>query len=336
MIGAVVTVVLEAAGPALLTAMGARDAVLPPALTYLRIRALAAVPVLIVAVGHGAFRGLRDTRTPLVLAVAANAVNAVLSWVLVFPAGLGIAGAAWGTLVAQVGAAAAFLVLGRRAFGAPRVRPDPVLLRRLVRASRHLFLRTAALLAGLVVATAAAARLGTVALAAHQIARELWTLLALLVDGFAIAGQALVAGALGAGRPDVARADARRLLGWGMGLGVALALLYAGLAGPLPRLFTDDAAVLAAVAGVWPVVAAVQVACGPLFVADGILMGAEDYRFLSASTIAASVGVLMPAAVLAVVLRADLLVVWWGMAGMILVRTATAAWRLRSGRWAAS
>ena len=45
--------------------MGARGAVAGPALTYLRIRAFAAVPVLIVAVGHGAFCGVQDMRTPL-------------------------------------------------------------------------------------------------------------------------------------------------------------------------------------------------------------------------------------------------------------------------------
>ncbi|MDP8970244.1 MAG: MATE family efflux transporter, partial [Actinomycetota bacterium] len=214
-IGAALTAGLLVAAPALVALMGATGEVVEPALAYLRIRALAAVPVLVVAVGHGAFRGLRDTRTPLWITVGANVINALLSWLLIYPARLGIAGAAWGTVAAQTGAAMTFLALGRAAFPVPDLRIDLVAMRSLVRISRDLFLRTAALLAGLAVTTAVAARMGTVVVAAHQIARELWTMIALVLDGFAIAGQALIGTALGAGRSDQARADARRLLWWG-------------------------------------------------------------------------------------------------------------------------
>ena len=61
-LGVVVTVVLVAAGPLLVAAMGAAEEVVPHALAYLRIRAFAAVPLLVTQVGHGAFRGLKDTR----------------------------------------------------------------------------------------------------------------------------------------------------------------------------------------------------------------------------------------------------------------------------------
>ncbi|MGH8901728.1 MAG: hypothetical protein ACRDYA_08590 [Egibacteraceae bacterium] len=72
--------------------MGADAEVVPLARTYLRLRALAAAPVLIVAVGHGAFRARKDMRAPLSITAGANATN--------------------------TGAASAFLVLGRRAFPA--------------------------------------------------------------------------------------------------------------------------------------------------------------------------------------------------------------------------
>jgi putative MATE family efflux protein len=204
-LGLLVLGLLQALAPFMLDAMGATGELRPDAIAYLRVRALAAVPVLIVAVGHGAFRGLKDTRTPLWVALAANGVNAVASWALIYPVGLGMVGAAWGTLLAQTGAAVAFLLLARRRLPTPRLRIDPPAMRRIAAISRDLFLRTAALQVGLLIATAAATRLGTTTVAAHQIARELWTMLALVLDGFAIAGQALVATALGAGRPEVAR-----------------------------------------------------------------------------------------------------------------------------------
>jgi putative MATE family efflux protein len=333
-LGLLVLGLLQALAPFVLDAMGATGELRPDAIAYLRVRALAAVPVLIVAVGHGAFRGLKDTRTPLWVALAANGVNAVASWALIYPVGLGMVGAAWGTLLAQTGAAVAFLLLARRRLPTPRLRIDPPAMRRIAAISRDLFLRTAALQVGLLIATAAATRLGTTTVAAHQIARELWTMLALVLDGFAIAGQALVATALGAGRPEVARHDARRLTLYGLAGGTLIGLGYLALAGPLPRLFTSDPAVLAEVRSVWLLIALLQPVGGVAFVLDGVLMGAGDFRFLFWSTAAAALLGLVPLAVLAAVLGTGLLGVWWGMVALMLVRLVTTLWRLRSGRWA--
>jgi putative MATE family efflux protein len=334
-LGLAVLAVLQAAGPLIVSAMGAGGELADPAVGYLRVRALAAVPVLIVAVGHGAFRGLKDTRTPLWVAVGANVVNAVASYLLIYPAGLGIVGAAWGTVIAQTGAALAFLLLARGRFPTPDLRIDVRAMRRIAAISRDLFLRTAALLTGLLIATAAATRLGVTTVAAHQIARELWTMLTLVLDGFAIAAQALIATSLGAGRPDVARADARRLVAYGLGGGTAIGLGYLGLAGVLPGVFTTDADVLAQVADVWVLIALLQPIGGVVFVLDGVLMGAGDFRFLLWSTALASLGGLVPVAVLAVALGLGLVGIWWGMVALMAVRLVTTTWRLRTGRWAA-
>ena len=333
-LGLAVLVVLQAFGPLIIRAMGATGAIAEPALAYLRVRALAAVPVLVVAVGHGAFRGLKDTRTPLWIAVGANAVNAVASFVLIYPVGLGVVGAAWGTVLAQSGAALVFLALARPRFPTPDLRVEPAAMRAIVRISRDLFLRTASLLAGLVVATAVATRMGVTTVAAHQIARELWGMMTLVLDGFAIAGQALVGTALGAGRPAVARADARRLLWWGLAAGTVIGLAYLALQTPLPRVFTTDEAVLAEVASVWLLIALLQPVGGIVFVLDGVLMGAGDFRFLLWSTALASLGGLVPVALLALAFDAGLLGVWWGMATLMAVRLVTTVWRLRTGRWA--
>src|SRR3712207_3160687 len=112
-----------------------RPAVAVPAVVYLRIRAAAATALLIVQVGHGAFRGLQDTRTPLLITIAANIVNGVVSWWLIYPVGLGVAGAAIGTVVAEVGAAGAFLILGARRLSSAGLRVDPAAMREIVRVS---------------------------------------------------------------------------------------------------------------------------------------------------------------------------------------------------------
>lgn len=334
-LGALTTLVLAGGASVLVRAMGATGDVAGAALTYLRIRAFASVPVLVVLVGHGAFRGVKDMRTPLWITVAVNLANAVLSWALIYPAGMGIAGAAVGTLLAQTVGAVTFLALGHRRFSPPGLRVEPDAMRRIAGISRDLFLRTAALLAGMLIATAVAARMGTVTVAAHQIARELWTMLTLVQDGFAIAGQAMIGTALGAGLIAEARGVALRLLRWGAGFGIVVGVTYLLLDGVLPGVFTTDPEVLAAVGTVWVIVALLQPIGGVVFVLDGILMGAADFRFLWWSTALAALGGLVPVSLLALRLGWGLPGIWLGMVVMMVARAVLTVWRLRSGAWAA-
>ena len=67
--------------------------------------------MLVVLAATGVLRGLQDTRTPLVVAAVGAAANVVLNLVLVYGVGLGIAGSALGTVLAQCGMAAAFVVV---------------------------------------------------------------------------------------------------------------------------------------------------------------------------------------------------------------------------------
>ena len=181
------------------------------ALVYLRISLLGVPATLVVLAGTGYLRGLQDTTTPLVVAVVSATANLVLELVLIYGLGFGIGASAWATVVAQIGAATRLRDLGRPG-GARRTRwrsaPHGPTLRRLAVVGGDLFVRTAALRGSFLVATAVAARLGTVALAAHQIAFEIWSFLALTLDAIAIAGQALIGRYLGAGRRG-ARPDGR-------------------------------------------------------------------------------------------------------------------------------
>lgn len=329
-VGVVMAIALAATADLTLGLIGADGEVLGSATTYLRIRAMALPAVLIVTAGHGIFRGYEDTRTPLVITVGLNVVNLVLDPVLIYGAGLGIAGAAVATVIAQWVGALWFL---RRLLGDAGLvtwtRPVWRELRPIVGAARALVVRTASLIAAMTVATAVAARIGTVALAAHQVAFQLWLFLALVVDALAIAGQALVGRELGRGTPDDARAVADRLLVMGGFFGVALGLVMAAGAGLIPALFSDDPAVLDAVHSVYGFVVVMQPLNALVFVWDGVGIGAEDYGYLAMSMVIAAASAL--AVLLAVLPRGwGLPGVWWGLVVLMLVRAVTlAAWRLR-------
>ncbi|MFJ4861258.1 MATE family efflux transporter [Streptomyces sp. NPDC088748] len=330
---AVVAVVLPAA-PSLISLFGASDAVTPYALTYLRISALGIPPMLMVLAATGVIRGLQDTRTPLYVAIGGFALNAGLNVALVYGAGLGIAGSAWGTVTAQCAMAAAYLfvvVRGALRHGAS-LRPDAAGIRACAQAGAPLLVRTLSLRAILMIATAVAARLGDADIAAHQILLSLWSLLAFALDAIAIAGQAIIGRYLGAGDTEGAKAVCRRMVQWGIATGVVLGLLVV-LARPVfIPLFTSDPAVEAALLPALLVVALSQPVSGIVFVLDGVLMGAGDGRYLARAMLL-TLAAFAPAALLVPVLGGGLTALWWAMTLMMVVRMVTLRLRAGSGRW---
>src|SRR5262249_28474321 len=115
------------------------------------------------------------------IAVGANTLNLVLEVLLVYGFGLGISGSAWGTVLAQLAAAAAYLAVLTRAVrreGAS-ARPDVDGIRANASAGSRLAVRTGSLLFAFLVAAAIAARFGDAAVAAHQVAMQVMLFLAL-------------------------------------------------------------------------------------------------------------------------------------------------------------
>ncbi|HEX6417299.1 MAG TPA: MATE family efflux transporter, partial [Acidimicrobiales bacterium] len=334
LIGLGVMVTGLAAAEPLVGLMGAEGAVRANALVYLRISLLGVPAMLVVLAGTGYLRGLQDTRTPLVVAVTTAGVNLVVEVVLIYGLDQGIGASALATVVAQTLAAAVYLsrIGGAVASLGVGLRPHPASLRRLGAVGRDLLVRTAALRAALVVATAVATRLGTVEVAAHQVAFEIWSFLALGLDAIAIAGQAMVGRALGASDGGVARAAGRRMIEWGVALGATAAVAVLALRTVLPHLFSGDAAVvgLAAFLLVW--VAVLQPVNAVAFVLDGILIGAGDMRFL-AWAMAGAAAVFVPAAMAVAVLDAGIGWLWAALGLLMTVRAGTLLARFAGDRW---
>src|SRR5689334_15854376 len=283
LLGAAVIAVFVPTAPSIVDLFGASHTAAPYAITYLRISALGIPAMLVVLAATGVLRGLQDTRTPLYVAVAGFVANGVLNAALVYGAGLGIAGSAWGTVIAQFGMAAAYLVVvvrGARRHGAS-LRPDAAGIRACARAGAPLLVRTLSLRAILMIATAVAARLGDADIAAHQIILSLWSLLAFALDAIAIAGQAIVGRYLGANDSEGARLACRRMVQWGVATGVGLGVLVVAARPLFLPLFTSDSLVKDTALPALLMVALSQPICGIVFILDGVLMGAGDGPYLA-------------------------------------------------------
>lgn len=334
LLGAALCLLLQAVLPLVVGVYGVTPAVAAAATSYLRVAALGLPSILLLLAGTGVLRGLQDTRTPLLVVVGANLANIVANLVLVYGAGLGIAGSALGTLVAQTGAAvvvgAVVLRRMRAAQARPRFRPGAVLAA--ARNGSWLVVRTATLQGAITLTTLVAATAGTIGLAAHQVVNGLWVLLAFAMDAIAIAGQAIISRALGAGEVELGRAMTRRMVGWGVlaGLvfGVAVWLtrpLYLGFFSPDPR-------VQALVGSVLLVVAAVTPVAGVVYVLDGVLIGAGDSRYLALAGLIALVAY-APLALLVGARGAGLIWLWAAYGVFMLARMMTLVLRVRTGAW---
>lgn len=302
---------------------------------YLAVAVLGAVPLLVMLAATGILRGLQDTRTPLVVAVVGNIANVVLNLVLVYGFGLGIAGSALGTVIAQVGSAVALLVVVDRAAAQHGVARRPSLsgVRSAGRAGVPLLLRTITLRISLLVMTYGAATLGEADLAAMQIALTVWTFLAFSLDAIAIAAQALTGRYLGAGDREGTRAITRRIQTWGWATGIVTGAALALASPVLGHLFTSDADVRTLLTGVLLVAALAQPLAGIVFVLDGVLIGAGDGRYLAWAGLVVLL-VFAPAAWLAISWGATLVWLWVAFAtafmggrGVVLVaRARTDSW----------
>jgi Na+-driven multidrug efflux pump len=142
-------------------------------------------------------------------------------------------------------------------------RPSLAAMRPLARIGGEIFVRTAALYASFLVASAVLARVGEDALGAHQIAFQLFVFLALVLDAIAIAGQVIVGRSLGAGDAQQAFSAARRMIEWAVAVGALFAVIMVALTDVLPRAFTSDPAVIEEAGKIWPLFALMQPVNGP-------------------------------------------------------------------------
>jgi putative MATE family efflux protein len=314
--------------------LGAQGEVGRSATTYLRISAISLPAMLVNFAATGVLRGLQDTRTPLAVALVGFPVNVLLNVALVYGAGLGIAGSAWGTALAQLGMTFALTTvvvrLARRDGASLRAHPTRVL--GAAREGLPLLLRTLSLRGVLLLTTWVAAGLGVVSLAAYQVSSTVWTTLTFALDALAIAGQALTGRYLGAGDVAGARAATRLMLWWGVGAGAVFGAVLLAVHSVLPAAFTSDPAVRAALAAALVVVAIGQPLSGWVFVLDGVLIGAGDARWLAGMQLAILLAYL-PAALLVRDQATTITALWWAFTGWMLVRGAALGWRVRGNAW---
>lgn len=285
-IGVGTSVVLEAFAPQLLSLMSTSPEMMEPAMTYLRIRALAAPAVLTCMVVQGACYAQANARVPLVINLTAGVVNLVGDVALVFgPLKMGIAGAAIATVAGQYVAAAlsiwTVVSAQRKGTGLPLMRRLPTRdeVVPFFRIASVMLTRMLCIMAVYTLATRSAVALGTLPAAAFQVALELTWFLSFFPEPVSMAAQALLARlppGINYSRQVGVKACAVVITG------AALAMFLAAVVTLCPLgIFTGDANVVAAVATLrLPMMGAVALCCMAMTL-DGIFIGLGTFSHLA-------------------------------------------------------
>jgi len=215
-------------------------------LTYFYIRIWAAPATISLYVLKGWFLGMQNAASPMWIATILNIVNIVFSLLFVYAFDAGIAGVAWGSVVAQYSGLLLAIIIWIRRYRHlwPDIRWRAALhVRKMVRffkVNADIFLRSLCLIAVFTFIPYISADMGEEILAANTLLMQLFTLTSYVMDGFAYAGESLVGKYVGARNSELLHKVVRALVWWGVALAVFFTLLFVFGGEELLRVLAKD------------------------------------------------------------------------------------------------
>ncbi len=333
-----VSMLLLTVEPAL-TLAGQPEDVIPLATGYV-YRTLGSVwPFYVFVVLRQTLQAHRCTAPIVVTILATNALNALLNYAMIFGhlgfSAMGVFGAAWATLISRWCMAGLLLVLAWPFVGRYLRRPAPNVLEarpilRVLRLGAPIGAQMMFEFGAFAFVALLMGRLGVVQVAAHQVAINLASLTFMVPLGVSSAAAVIVGHAVGRQDPDGVRRSTAAALRVGAAFMVVTAALFISLPGPLARLYTDDAAVLALAAVLLPIAGVFQVFDGLQVVALGLLRGLGDTRVPMLINVVAFWLVAIPTSYwLGFELDRGATGLWWGLVVGLAVVAVTLVLRLR-------
>jgi putative MATE family efflux protein len=317
------------------------------ALSYLRMRAFGTPAATLWLVTNGIFRGLGDTRTPLVYSLAFTAMNATLDPLFIFTFGFGASGAALGTLLAQyIALVPLVMALNRKVkidlFGQLKDLKQTLLA--YLEAGAYVLFRSLGKVLAYSVCARETALMGSVAAAAYNLTFQLGFATTQICESVAVAVQTLLAREIAddTSRPPVVRQKAVRHLVNGSivaggGVATCLSLLTYFKRVSVMQGLTNNPAVQQTALSIFPAVLATQVLKGLAYPVNGISMGGLDWKF---TMIAMWIANIVCVGMVKFGGPMTLGKVWWALAafmgtqvvsGILRVESKTGVWKLLKG-----
>ena len=265
----------------------ASGVILTYSVDYYQIRVFGFPFTLFTIAVFGTFRGLQNTYHPMLIAITGALANIVLDIIFVYgipdiiPA-MHIQGAAYASVVAQIIMAfiAAYFIIKKTNIPLLVKFPFNPEIKRFILMIMNLFIRTIALNIALYFGTSFATKYGATYIAAYTIAINLWFLGAFLIDGYASAGNILSGKLLGAKKYELLIDLSKKLIKYGIFVGIIIGFLGAILYFPIGQIFTDDKTVLKEFYKVFWIILLMHPLCALAFIFDGVFKGLGKMEYL--------------------------------------------------------
>ena len=274
---------------------------------YFYIRIWAAPATLSLMALKGWFIGMQDSVSPMATDMTVNGMNVLMSIILslgftvggLHYDGIGFAGVAAGTVVAQYSGllVALLLLLWKYRRNTLSTITFPELrglfkgeeTRRFFVMNADLYVRSLCFIAIYIGFTVISARYGDVLLAVSSILMKLLMIFSYFTDGFAYAGEALTGRYIGAKDSFMVRQTVRWTFVWSMSIALLFMGIYHFAGVPMLRMMTSDPIVVDAAVGYLPWLLLMPVAGCAAFTWDGIYIGATASRQMRNSMLWATV-----------------------------------------------
>ncbi len=311
---------------------------------YLRIQLYGFLPLALTFTVTAALRGIGDSKIPMLYNTLANALNLAFNYVMIYgkwglPA-MGVAGAAWATVIGQTAAfvVAMAVVCSGRHYIHFNIRKifcfDGAMMLDVLHIGIPAMVEQIFMRVGIMLYTRTVAGLGDTLYATHQICMSIQAFSFMVGQAFASATTTLMGQSLGRQRQDMAVIYMRCTRNLGIVVSAAMGLMMILLNGRIVSLYNPNEAVIQAGSGILVLIGLSQPIQADQFIVSGGLRGAGDTRYTAFVVLITTLFVRSLLGMLMVqVLNWGLWGAWIALMADQCLRTGLMAVRYRTGKW---
>ena len=315
--------------------------VMQAAQVYFLITALSSPFIALFNASSALYRSSGNTRLPMVVSMASNALNIVGNAVLMFVFDLGVAGAALSTLISFIVAAVIMLAFQRRPGQKIEVgkltalRPDWKVILLVLSIGLPTGVENAMFQFGKLMVQSTVSTLGTTAIAANAVVTVLEYMSSMPSTAIGTGMMTVAGQCIGAGKLDEAKYNIKKLTAWGAVVLLAANWLIFGLTFPVVWLAGMDAPAAQLTIQVMLVISIVKPFLWPLsFLPINGMRAAGDVKFgMITSTVSMWVFRVGLTTILCRFLGVGLIGIWCGYFTDWFVRSVVFSLRYVSGKW---
>jgi MATE family multidrug resistance protein len=327
----------------ILKGIGSNDEILNLGAAYVQVRMIAMVFTIFSGVFYAYMRAIGDTKTPMTISLINSGLVVVLTYVLAYGKfglpNLGLQGAAWSMVLAEIITLLLCIFvhyghLNDTLFTRVWIPIERKQVRLFFFESTKLSITELSNSLGILVFTACITRLGTVAIAANEIALNILSFGFMPSNGFGAAATIGVGQEIGKGRPAEARRFGVVTVYLGLLLMVVISTLMFIFALPIAKLYTPESAVYMAVVPLIQLAAFIQLFNTTGIVFGGGLRGIGDTTFLSRAALLFNWMVFIPGTILlTIVFDLGQVGAWIALCSLMILAAIVNGWRYLTLDW---